>query len=348
MTEASVISWQSKEAALRDLILLALYRHDGIIIDDTGKVSSKLRGFIGIPESKRTGTCLSTVMQKMELVRLITRRMNDQRTRTYDITLVGTLTMEQIREFEALEEANKSRFRCDTPDTPLEDEAMSDLDRLVQECLKSYGALQHAAKEATRVTSGGTVALNATGVLLAVGIPRARGRRIRYYLRLLGLVVSQSQIPGDDQLWWWTISDKPLNCERLRELATSDKSYEATHANRSGVPQAGPVTVRQVEPTATGRPAVTPAVLNRARATVVMQPVVEEDPLEALAAIAERLDKENGELRERLSSQEFSHQEEVAGLKEQIRALEEQLGTRQQASRRANELIARLGRTATS
>lgn len=339
MAEAT-LTWQAKEAALRDLILLALYRHDGIIIDDTGKVSSKLRGFIGIPESKRNGTYLSSVMQKMELVRLITRRMNDQRTRTYDIALVGTLTDLQVHEFEAQEEANKARFRCDAPDTPAEDDTMSDLDRLVQECLKSYEALQRAAKEATRVVSGGNVALNATGVLLSVGIPRGRGRRIRYYLRQLGLAIAQSQIPGDDQLWWWTISDKPLNCERLRELATGSKSYEATRPSRSGVPEAGPVTVRRVEPTVTtSRPAATPAVLGRRRAET--QPVMVEDPVAALVEIVERLE-------EQLHTQQAGHEEEVAGLKARIRELEGKLGERQAANRRASDVIARLGRTATS
>jgi len=340
----SPVTWQSKEAALRDLILLALYRRDGIVIDDTGRVASKLRGFINIPESKRNSTYLSSVMQKMELAHLISRRMNDQRTRTYDVALVGTLTDVQVQQFEALEEGNKSRFQCDAP---TDEDGTSDLDRLIQECQDAYAALQRAAKESKRVTSGGCVALNVTGVFLAIGISRQRSKRIKHYLRLLGLAISQSQVAGEEQLWWWTVSDKPLNCEQLRRFAMSDKSYETVQARRHGTPEAGPVTVRQTESTAT-RPVVTPAVLDRKHTTPVAPPVIEEDPLEALAAIVERLDKENGALREQLSSQETSHQQEVAGLKEQICTLEELLSTRQQASQRANELIARLGRTATS
>lgn len=338
------VTWQSKEAALRDLILLALHRRDGIVIDDTGRVASKLRGFIGIPESKRNSTYLSSVMQKMELARLITRRMNDQRTRTYNVALVGTLTDTQVQQFEALEEGNKSRFQCDTPTN---EDSTSDLDRLVQECQDAYAALQRAAKESRRVTSGGCVALNVTGVFLAIGISRQRSKRIKHYLRLLGLAISQSRVAGEEQLWWWTVSDKSLNCEQLRQFATGDKSYETVQARHHGTPEAGPVTVRQVEP-AMARPAVTPAVLDRRHTTPVTPPVIEEDPLEALTAIVERLDEENGTLREQLSSQEARHQKKVAGLEEQIRTLEGQLGTRQQASQRANELIARLGHVATS
>jgi hypothetical protein len=332
--------WQAKEAALRDLVLLALYRRDGIVIDETGHVASRLREYIGIPSSKRNGTYISSVMQKMDQVHLIERRMDDRRTRTYSISLVGTLTVEQIRQFEALEAGNKSRF---TGDAQTSDDSSSDLEQLVRECDTAYAALQRAAKESARVTSGGCVALNATGVFLAIGIPRQRGRRIKYYLRLLGLASSQSQVAGDEQLWWWIVSDKSLNCEQLRQLATGDGSYEIAQARRNGTPEAGPVTVRQAEPLT--RPAVTPAVLDRKHVAAVQSPVVTADPLTALIDIAERLERENGMLHEQLRTQQVDHEKEVDGLKERIRELERRLGERQQASRRASDVIARLGIT---
>lgn len=353
MTESTPTVWQAKPAAMRDLILLALHQRGGVILDgSTGRVASRIREYYSIPDSKATGTCISNVLHQLTLEGVITRRMNDAGTRTYDISLVTPLTDEEATLLAAARADNLARFTASTPRTAPE--------QLIHDCSVAYAALQKLARSPEqRVDVHGNVALNVTGVIQSVGVPRSASRAIKYYLREMGLARALSAVDNNphSQLWWWRVSDQPLDTNRLRELASGDKSYEAKCAEKSGTPKAGPVTVTRVEASAPALVNPTPVASTPLHESVPAAQPDETDPVEALVAIAEDLERENtrltGEnagLHQQLTTQQTDRESEAEGLKARIRELEEALGSRRQTSDHVRKLIDRLGgkRTPTS
>jgi hypothetical protein len=239
------ILWTPKPAALRDLILLMLHKQ-GAIIDGTGRVASRIREYFTLPDTKTINTQLSEVLGLMEQTKLIKRSMNEGRTRTYGIELLQELTAIDAAKLEESHKANLALFIGTTDDCEV------NLTELGRQCQLAYRELQGAASRALRRDTSGRVAINVKGVLKAIGITGEPERRLRYYLKELGLICSHNQCDDTSaQLWWWTISTDPLDAAKLRSMASGERSFEASQERRkrerSGTPEAGPVTVRKVE-----------------------------------------------------------------------------------------------------
>ncbi len=351
--------------ALRDLILLELHTR-GPITDESGQVTSRIRRSFGLPNSPSSNQRITNVVAQLAAEDVIIRRMNDQGTRTYGIELVQPLADDVVTALAAARATNLAVLVGATP--------QNELDQLIHDCSITYAALQRLARDPERrVDAHGNIAINVAGVIKLVGLPRSASRAIKYYLREMGLAYSLTAVDKDRNslLWWWRVTNKPLNIDQLRALATGDRSYEATHMARKGIPRASEVTVRYVEPVVRSTdgvndaPPVTdsippnPTPIECPPSVTTTGVTDDVDPFEALVETAEKLEEENeglhtqiDELRrqiedlqathtEAMDSLQASHAEEVAGLKEQIRQLEATLGARRTISDRALGIIAR-------
>lgn len=343
------ILWTPKPAALRDLILLMLHKQ-GAIIDGTGRVASRIREYFTLPDTKTINTQLSEVLGLMEQTKLIKRSMNEGRTRTYGIELLQELTAIDAAKLEESHKANLALFIGTTDDCEV------NLTELGRQCQLAYRELQGAASRALRRDTSGRVAINVKGVLKAIGITGEPERRLRYYLKELGLICSHNQCDDTSaQLWWWTISTDPLDAAKLRSMASGERSFEASQERRkrerSGTPEAGPVTVRKVEtepatkaptPEGTGATKVSESPARTARpgprpgqrATAAKAPQTVDDPIEALLGIVARLETQ-------LTDEREAHGKELAAKDEEIAELQQKLAARQATDPRVAAVIAR-------
>jgi len=340
--------WTPKTAALRDLILLMVHQQGGIV-DGTGRVASRIREYFTIPDSKTNNTCISEVLGLMAQDKLIVRRMDERRTRTYGVELTSPLSEVDVRQLEEAREDNLVMLIGGKTDGEIS------LTQLTRQCQQGYRELQEAAKRSLRRDTSGRVAINATGVLKAIGISGETARRIRYYLKELGLIRSHTKCDDTDaQLWWWTISDDPIDSGKLRNLASGEHSFENNQErqrrSRTGTPEASPVVVRKIDDsqaapvtsdatvdTTVVRPAAAKPAPPRERSSgqvVAAETRSADDPVEALLVIIGRLEG-------RLEEQTEIHRKELEAKDGEIVELREQLAARQAVDDRAAAVIAR-------
>jgi len=347
MTQSPTVTWTPKQAALRDLILLMLHQRGGIV-DGTGRAASRIREYYTIPDTKTNGTSISEVLGLMEQAKLIVRRMDEGRTRTYGVELTSPLTDDDIARLETSRASNVALFIGGKIEA-----SEGNLVELVRLCQVAYRELQGAADRAPRRDASGRVAINAAGVLQAIGIGKIAAKPLRYYLKELGLICSHNQCDDTDaRLWWWTISTDPLDAAKLRNLATGEKSFEKASARRSrertGVPEAGPVTIRRIDgatsaagdgkerdqQTVTPRPGPPPG--RPVAAPSVTAQVTDEDPTTALLAIINGLEAQ-------LADKDEAHAKVLRAKDDEIAELREQLNARPPVDPRVAEVLARYG-----
>jgi hypothetical protein len=322
----------------------------GAIIDGTGRVASRIREYFTIPDTKTINTQISEVLGLMEQTKLITRSMNEGRTRTYGIELVEQLTADAAEQLEAAQGSNVALFIGAKTES-----SEVNLVELTRQCQLAYRELQGAAARAPRRDTSGRVAINAAGVLKAVGIGTVAAKPLRYYLKELGLIRSHNQCDDTNaQLWWWTISAEPIDVAKLRDLASGDRSFEAAQERRkrerTGTPEASPVTIRRIgegvtSPGSQGTedkvtteqqpPALAPKPSPRpSRPPADAQPIqTVEDPMEALLGIIAKL-------KAQLADQSESHAKELAAKDERIDELQQLLASRRATDARVSAVIA--------
>ena len=260
MTDDTTIQWPPRMAALRDLFLLALERQDGIITDGTGRVASRLRELCQLGNSNSLTGTISETLRLMDETGLIRRQIDDKHTRTYSIELLRRLDEAEFAALADDETTTRSRLLGSSLASRLPEDTDPELVKLVERCSDGYAAIIHATRDDKVRQLGTLYALNVTGILRSRGIPVADIRRIKYYLRELGLAKADHAVDGDSQLWWWSVSTRTLKCDSLLHLATGPRSYENTRHGGSAA-ASGPVTVRRIEKSTggadvtTGRPA---------------------------------------------------------------------------------------------
>lgn len=352
---AEAITWEPKRAALRDLVLLALHRRAGSIKSERGRVSSALREDCSVPESATNRKCVSDVLRGMEQDGLVSKTTVAKR--TFAVALVRPLSEEEVIRLEAAEMANRAFFiELSTADagTPAEVGVTAEqiIDKLAADCEKAYQALCKAADTAERETSQGRVAINGPEVLTAVGIRSNRAKEVRYYLAQFGLAKAVKPHEHISSLWWWEVSRQPLDTERLRRMASGERSYEnhRAHTRRPALPEdgprerafagrtpsvlpdylCGPVTVRHVKPPVAAEPE--PVV-----ATEQAQPISDADRIDALIGIIERLERESRELQDTVDRLEGEKSE----LQTAVNELRAELEQRAVTTDRADAVIAR-------
>ncbi|HET6746662.1 MAG TPA: hypothetical protein VFH06_00975 [Candidatus Saccharimonadales bacterium] len=346
MTEGSN-SYSVKQAALCDLIKLALHRKGGVLSDSTGRIASRLRELCGLPDTKAIGACVSNTLLLMEKDGSINRDMNEQRTRTYSISLSRDLTPDEVATLLSVEEVRKLLF---TVSSVVKDDK-SEMESLIETCQLAYLELQTYAAKPTVRRMGNMVALNVKGILKATGMLGVEQKQVRYYLKRLGLIRSHMKVDEDNHLWWWTVETRELDVDALKRVI---EEHPCDDAGEYRSTQAGPVETRKVDskpasltegsakaPVPTPVPSRQETTNNPTSAAAPDTPA--NDRIASLVAIVEELAGDKEKLKRQIHENEAAHQSEVNRLQGQISQLREQLAQRSTADSKADALIAKFG-----
>jgi hypothetical protein len=350
--------WQPRLAALRDLFLLALERQDGIITDDTGRVASRLRELCQLGSSNSLTGTISEALRLMDEAGLIRRQVDDKHTRTYSIELLQRLDKEELAALAKTETATRSSVLGSSLASRLPDDTDPELVKLVEQCSDSYAAIVHATRDDKVRQLGALYALNVTGILRGRGIPTADIRRIKYYLRELGLAKADHAVDGDAQLWWWSVSTKALKCDSLLRLASGTRSYEHTRRGATATAD-NPVTTRRIGDAPAGtsqrasaaeddRPAATaarpgPPPGRRAAAQPVVAQTTGGDTVGKLLGIITGLEARVEELTDAAETAEKEYRQALETKDGEIAELRRRLAEQQQTDERAASVLAKYG-----
>lgn len=361
------VTWEPKPAALRDLFLLVLYRAEGHSIgSDDGKVATILRERARVPHTKNNNHITSHVLLMMKDDGYISRQMTKSGRGTRGVVLTRLLTEEMVRELEVSESANLLYFTHDDVfSEPPEEEKPFDTKQdeysdLVEACRAGLEAIRKASLTAERQTNQGLAIINVTDILRGIGIRGKRVDEVRYYLRMLGLAhaVRKSETKGD-RCWWWEVSDKELDPDKLRKMASGERSYASyllTEGRRDpledGVRErrfAGRVPAMLpdglVSPVTVSH--VSDKIPKEEEVAVTAQPAEEVaavsggDRVADLLVIIETLERDKENLERALTQAAEAHAAEVGKLRGQVETLTAKLKEYEANGERADEVIAR-------
>ena len=346
----ATITWEPKQAALRDLILLALHHCEGHELkSDDGKVSALLLVECGIPHSAGAVKLASRVSQLMEKGGFVVRDVISRR--THAIRLRTPLDAMRVKLLQGKEAENRRYFTREVAPSAqsLHGEWFTPL---YDDCVKALKQLRKKASAAEVTLSSGLVALSGSEALRLAGITdKKRSEEVRYYLKCLKLARAVRKYENDLFLWCWKVDpDKEVDKEKLYKLATGQQSFTA---KRTRAAMAGEVTVRRVtpapgvsqaEPEAAELPLPEPEPVDEEARLVQPEEAVAsseiDDPMEKMASIVEELEQRLEELgrllqqaqeaaterervhREAIDELTRKHKEELDVLKQKVQELE--------------------------
>lgn len=333
------------EAAASRLLLLAVHRKGGALDDSTGRLAEMLRKVCGIENTKGNRALIAKMLRHLEDCGTLELRASEGRRRFYGATLVLELGAERISALERAEDADKALFRsrdgaADVPEGSGKDEGGEDIKALITGCQATYAALQDAAARAEqRAPDTGAVAINATASLAAVDITREAGWKFRYYLGKLGLITSLEKVEDTSRLWWWLISDEPLDTARLVEL-TRSSPYRNRRSRGADPVAPSAESVTGVKPTPP-KPSDLDKRRQHAKPPSTTGSGTSDNTVAALASIIEELEEKLIQEKRGRQQDANEHQEEVTKLQTRITALEAEKALRTVDDSRVDAILAR-------